>query len=92
MWFVVAYDVSDDQRRAKIAELLGRYGQRVQYSVFECWLDDGALGKVVAAVGTILESPENGSVRLYRWCASCRDASTGLGEVEAADDGEAFIV
>jgi hypothetical protein len=45
-----------------------------------------------STVGEILESPENGSVRLYRWCAACRGASMGVGDVEEADDGEAFIV
>lgn len=92
MWYVVTYDVSDDDRRTRVAELLGRYGQRVQLSVFECWLGPDDLASVLAAVGAILESPEQGSVRFYRWCAACRDASTGLGEVEKADHGEAFIV
>lgn len=32
--FLIAYDVSDDRRREKVAKLLQHYGQRVQYSVF----------------------------------------------------------
>ncbi len=32
--YVVAYDVPDDRRRARIAKKLGSYGDRVQYSVF----------------------------------------------------------
>ena len=32
--YVVAYDVPDDRRRARIARRLGSYGDRVQYSVF----------------------------------------------------------
>lgn len=92
MWFVAAYDVSENRRRDRIAELLGRYGSRVQLSVFEVQLDDNELELVLAEVGEILESPENGSVRLYRWCAACRGASMGVGDVEEADDGEAFIV
>lgn len=31
---LVAYDVSEDQRRDRVAVALQRYGERVQYSVF----------------------------------------------------------
>lgn len=31
---LVAYDVPDDRRRTRMAELLGSYGNRVQFSVF----------------------------------------------------------
>jgi CRISPR-associated protein Cas2 len=31
---LVAYDVSEDPRRDRVAVLLQRYGERVQYSVF----------------------------------------------------------
>ena len=36
--YVVAYDIPCDKRRKKISDLLEGYGQRVQYSVFECVL------------------------------------------------------
>ena len=37
--YVISYDVPDNKRRQKIADLLEGYGQRVQYSVFECQLN-----------------------------------------------------
>jgi CRISPR/Cas system-associated endoribonuclease Cas2 len=40
LFYVVTYDVPCDKRRRKIAKLLEGYGQRVQYSVFECVLTD----------------------------------------------------
>jgi len=92
MWFVVTYDISADDRRERMADLLGRYGGRVQQSVFECQLGEQDLERMLAQAGTILGSPENGSLRLYRWCAACRDASTGLGDVEETDEGMAWIV
>lgn len=36
MIVVVAYDITDDQRREDVALLLSSYGPRVQLSVFEC--------------------------------------------------------
>jgi len=32
--YLVAYDISDDRRRAVVAKCLQSYGDRVQYSVF----------------------------------------------------------
>ncbi|OIP31774.1 MAG: CRISPR-associated endonuclease Cas2, partial [Deltaproteobacteria bacterium CG2_30_43_15] len=37
-YLVVAYDIADDKRRNKICDILSAYGQRVNYSVFECFL------------------------------------------------------
>ncbi len=39
LW-LVCYDVRDDKRRTKLAKLMEQSCQRVQYSVFECPLDD----------------------------------------------------
>ena len=33
--YAVAYDIPDDTRRVKLANLLKSYGERVQLSVFE---------------------------------------------------------
>lgn len=36
LYVVVAYDIPDDRRRAKVAKVLEGYGERLQYSLFEC--------------------------------------------------------
>ncbi len=36
--YLVTYDIPCDKRRKKVSDLLAGYGQRVQYSVFECVL------------------------------------------------------
>ena len=41
--YAVAYDIPDDTRRVKLANLLKSYGERVQLSVFECYLDERLL-------------------------------------------------
>ncbi|MEW6376162.1 MAG: CRISPR-associated endonuclease Cas2, partial [Thermodesulfobacteriota bacterium] len=43
MFYVVSYDIPDDQRRIKIAKILEDFGDRVQYSVFECLLEQDLL-------------------------------------------------
>jgi len=37
---VVAYDIIDDKRRNRVAKTMEDYGTRVQYSVFECVLEE----------------------------------------------------
>jgi CRISPR-associated protein Cas2 len=39
MLSVVAYDISDPKRLARVARICEDYGLRVQYSVFECYLE-----------------------------------------------------
>lgn len=38
--YLVSYDITSDRRRRRIANLLENYGKRIQYSVFECYLDE----------------------------------------------------
>lgn len=40
MLAIVAYDISDPKRLAKVAKVCENFGARVQYSVFECRLAD----------------------------------------------------
>jgi CRISPR-associated protein Cas2 len=34
--YIVSYDICDDKRLRKVAKVMEGFGQRVQYSVFEC--------------------------------------------------------
>jgi len=40
MLIVVAYDITDNRRLARVAKVCEDYGVRVQYSVFECHLNE----------------------------------------------------
>ena len=37
-WWLVCYDVRDTKRLRKAAKHMEGYGERMQYSVFRCWL------------------------------------------------------
>ena len=41
MLTIVAYDICNPKRLARVARVCEDYGVRVQYSIFECRLDDG---------------------------------------------------
>lgn len=38
LFYVIAYDIPCNKRRKRMSDLLEGYGERVQYSVFECVL------------------------------------------------------
>ena len=37
---LIAYDIASPKRWRRISDTCADYGVRVQYSLFECWLDD----------------------------------------------------
>ena len=65
MRVVVSYDISDDKRRRKVAEIMEGYGYRVQYSVFECDLTKNQMAAMKRALRPYVKSREMDSVRFY---------------------------
>ena len=47
---LVSYDIPDDKRRTKFAKIFEDFGDRVQYSVFECILDSMHLNSMIARI------------------------------------------
>ncbi len=41
--YIVSYDISEPQRLARVARICEDSGERIQYSVFECLLNDSDL-------------------------------------------------
>jgi CRISPR-associated protein Cas2 len=64
MLVLVVYDIPNDKRRTKLATFLEGYGRRVQYSVFECFMDLAEMQKLYAALKQRVK-PEEDNVRLY---------------------------
>ena len=70
-FILVTYDISDDRRRTKLHNALLNYGTPVQYSVFECLVDEAAEKKMRATVKRIIR-PKLDNVRYYYLCAACQ--------------------
>ncbi|MCY7282918.1 MAG: CRISPR-associated endonuclease Cas2 [Cyanobacteria bacterium CAN_BIN43] len=64
LFYVVTYDITCDKRRKKVSDLLEGYGRRVQYSVFECVLDDGKYKELQKRMKKRVNLKED-SVRFY---------------------------
>ena len=79
MFIVVAYDISDDKTRAKLHKTLRRFGERVQFSVFECILTREMFEQMRGEVASVLEHQELWRVRYYEICEACRGRTVTLG-------------
>lgn len=89
--YLVAYDTPSDKRRNKVAALLQGYGQRVQFSVFEIWVDERAKRELIQKLQKLVSSEED-SVRLYFLCAACQKRVTIVGQGEPPQPPGAIII
>ncbi len=80
-FYVVTYDIPDDRRRLNVARLLERYGERVQYSVFEMYLTQEEWKRLWKDLTRILVEEED-HVRVYRLCLVCRKTVVVWGQGE----------
>ncbi|OYE00326.1 CRISPR-associated endonuclease Cas2 [Nostoc sp. 'Peltigera membranacea cyanobiont' 232] len=64
MLVIVVYDISDDKRRSKLSNFLEGYGQRIQLSVFECFLDLSEMRQLYDDVKKRVKASED-NVRFY---------------------------
>ncbi len=62
--YVVVYDIPCDKRRKKVSDLLEGYGVRVQYSVFECVLNQSKYEELRERLRKRVKLEED-SVRFY---------------------------
>lgn len=66
----MAYDISSDRQRTKVAQILQGALVRVQYSVFEGDAPKPLLADTVRRALPFLDA-ETDSLRVYHLCASC---------------------
>lgn len=78
-FYLVTYDVSNNRRRTKLANLLEDYGKRVQESVFEIWLTPAHLRELQKRMKKFIK-PEEDNVRMYHLCQLCCDRVQVIGE------------
>ena len=78
--YLIAYDISVDARRTKLAELLEGFGQRVQRSVFECDLNEREYQVLERKMKRMLKLEEGDNVRIYRLCGTCAGNVIVLGD------------
>jgi len=81
-FYIICFDVSDNRRLRKIANELENHGQRVQRSVFECWLENPDLFRLKKRLANHMD-PTDDTIRYYPLCGNdiADIRIDGLGEV-----------
>ena len=83
MKYIVTYDISNDKRRTKLSDLLGAYGDRVNYSVFEIELSESKRETLLAKIELQkLINKKYDSLRFYHLCENCVPKSFEIGNRE----------
>ena len=72
--YLVSYDICDPKRLRRVARALEGFGVRLQYSVFECPLDDMRMARLKAEVQPLLKHDED-QVLFVSLGPSANDAS-----------------
>lgn len=56
---LICYDVRDEKRLRATSKLLSGYGERVQYSIFRCWLTDRQFEQLLWRIEQTLEDEDS---------------------------------
>jgi CRISPR-associated protein Cas2 len=81
-WWLVCYDVHDPARLRKAARHLEGYGERMQYSVFRCWMTPRQMQQLRWELTELL-APED-DVLIIPLCTSC---VAGMQTTHSAEQG-----
>jgi len=75
-WWLVCYDVHDPKRLRKCARHMEGYGERVQYSVFRCWMGKREVERLRWELTELLDSEDE--VMMMPLCPSCVNGIVGI--------------
>ena len=91
MYLVVSYDIHDDKRRNRLHKTLKNFGERIQYSVFECDLTKEQVLRMQHAMKRIIKEEDQDSVRFYHLCDGCKSKIDRIGGVLPREDGPVVV-
>ena len=88
--YVISYDIESDRIRNRIAKELENYGRRVQYSVFECRINEKQRDSLYEKLAAYLamDEEEAGNIRFYNICGNCEEKIITLGVKEPDSKGK----
>lgn len=66
--YVISYDISENKIRNKVAKILEGYGKRIQYSVFECDIDENLYVKLYKQLLEQTIDSKTDSIIIYKLC------------------------
>lgn len=91
LFVVIAYDVTDDKRRYKLAQTLLNYGNRVQFSVFEAYLQRHEINDMRKDISRIINHSHD-SVRIYVITKKSKKDIITIGTQREYHDPDVWII
>jgi CRISPR-associated protein Cas2 len=91
MYLVVSYDIRDDKRRNRIHKTLKNFGERIQFSVFECDLTKEQILRMQHALKRLIKEEDQDSVRFYHLCDGCKGKIDRIGGIIPREDGPVVL-
>ena len=94
---LVTYDIAGTEETAgatrlrRVAQICEKYGQRVQFSVFECRLSPERLARLIGEVQGIIDSHRD-SVIVYRFPGQLQDAKLRFGRNQDRELGQPWLL
>lgn len=84
---VVSYDITNNRKRKKIADILEEYGHRVQYSVYEITVPSGEVRTLRSRLAKHLKKSTD-TIRYYPLCQKCvaKIACDGIRQKDSEDE------
>jgi CRISPR-associated endonuclease Cas2 len=89
--FIVAYDISDDDARAKVAARLLHHGVRQQQSVFACDLEGDTVEQALDNLAKLIDEGSD-TLQAFRQCPTCAGSVYARGQVVEPLDALYWIV
>ena len=88
---VLAYDISDDRCRYRVAILLEQHGVKIQRSVYDLVVDDREVDGLMATLTGLIDFNRD-VVHLLPECATCFERRQAYGQVHNPLDDAVWIV
>ena len=88
---IFAYDVADNRQRYRVCKALERYGQRIQYSVFEVYIRLKELYKLVDELNKLIDNKAD-RLLVIRLCPGCHAGVGRYGDTATYEPMDTLII
>ena len=88
---VVAYDIADHKRLARVAKICETYGVRVHYSLFECHLRHAEFDELWLKILDVIDESED-RVVAYPLDARCAKETQTAGVMVCSEKAVCYLV
>lgn len=82
--YLIIYDITDNKRRRKVSKILEKYGIRIQFSAFECELNEQKKKRIINLFEKIIKKDD--SIRIYSLAKDIYIVNKGQRELFFSDN------